>query len=95
MIIKNLRQLFFLFMENRFAKQHSSIDSGSPELLLHMIVPPITPLTDHVVEVFLSTHEVVEDMFIPHEFKPCHGILFQLLFYPSRSPHRTSPRYQS
>ena len=60
MIIKNLRQLFFLFMENRFAKQHPTDPlSRSPELLIHMIVPPITPLTDHVVEVFLSTHEVV------------------------------------
>ena len=60
MVIKNLRQLFFLFMENRFAKQHSTDPlSRSPELLIHMIVPPITPLTGHVVEVFLSTHEVV------------------------------------
>jgi hypothetical protein len=48
-----------------------------------------------MVEVFFSTSEVVEDVFVPHEFKPYHGILFQLLFYPSRSPHRTSPRYQS
>ena len=59
MIIKNLRQLFFEFVKIVVAKQHSSIDSGSPELLIHMIVPPITPLTGHVVEVFLSTHEVI------------------------------------
>ena len=44
MIIKNLRQLFFLFMENRFAKQHSSIDSGSPELLLITTVDKVNPL---------------------------------------------------
>lgn len=59
MIIKNLRQLFFLFMENRFAKQHSTDPLSRSVLLLHMVVPPITPLTDHVVEVFLSTHEIV------------------------------------
>jgi hypothetical protein len=95
MIIKNLRQLFFLFMENRFAKQHSTDPLFRSELVFHMIVPPITPLHNHMVEVFFSTSEVVEDMFVPHESKLCHGILFQLLFYPSRSPHRTSPRYQS
>jgi len=59
MVIKNLRQLFFLFMENRFAKQHSTDSLSRSIVLLHMIIPPITPLTDHVVEVFLSTHEVI------------------------------------
>ena len=59
MIIKNLRQLFFLFMENRFAKQHPTDPLSRSELLLHMIIPPITPFTGHVVEVFLSTHEVI------------------------------------
>jgi len=44
MIIKNLRQLFFLFMENRFAKQHSSIDSGSPKLLLITPINKVNPL---------------------------------------------------
>ena len=59
MVIKNLRQLFFLFMEIRFAKQHRRSDSGSPELLLHITIPPITPLINHMVEVFFSTSEVV------------------------------------
>ena len=60
MIIKNLRQLFFEFVKIVVAKQHSTDPlSRSPELLIHMIVPPITPLTGHVVEVFLSTHEVI------------------------------------
>jgi hypothetical protein len=59
MIIKNLRQLFFEFVKIVVAKQHPTDPLSRSELLLHMIIPPITPFTGHVVEVFLSTHEVI------------------------------------
>ena len=59
MVIKNLRQLFFEFVKIVVAKQHSTDPLSRSIVLLHMIVPPITPFTGHVVEVFLSTHEVI------------------------------------
>jgi len=59
MIIKNLRQLFFEFVKIVVAKQHSTDSLSRSIVLLHMIIPPITPFTGHVVEVFLSTHEVI------------------------------------
>ena len=81
MIIKNLRQLFFLFMENRFAKQHPTDPlSRSPELLLHITVPPVTPLQGHITEMFFIVHEVVEDVVVPHKSKSFHDIQFQCLY---------------
>jgi len=59
MVIKNLRQLFFGFTENSFAKQHSKDSPSRSVLLLHITVPPVTPLIYHIVEVFLSGHEVI------------------------------------
>ena len=77
MVIKNLRQLFFLFMENSFAKQHSTDSVSRSVLLLHITVPPATPLTGHVVKVVIDVHEVVEDVLVPQESKFGHDILFQ------------------
>ena len=74
MVIKNLRQLFFEFVKIVVAKQHPTDPLSRSIVLLHIIIPPITPLTTHVVEVFFSTHEVIEDIFVPYEFKSCHGI---------------------
>jgi len=58
MVIKNLRQLFFLFMENRFAKQYPTDSLSRSVLLLHITVPPVTPLGGHVVKVVITVHEV-------------------------------------
>ena len=84
MIIKNLRQHFFLFMRNRFAKQHSSIDSGSPELLLNPFIPLLSILLFHIGEVPVvfplvveEVHEVVVYVPLQLHFKSFHGILFQ------------------
>ena len=77
MIIKNLRQLFFEFVKIVVAKQHSPDPLSRSELLLHITVPYLSPLVNHMVKVFFSTFEVVEDVVVPHEFKLCHGILFQ------------------
>ena len=74
MVIKNLRQLFFEIVKMVVAKQHSTDSLSRSIVLLHMIIPPVTPLITHVIEVFLDTHEVVEDIFVPYEFKSCHGI---------------------
>jgi len=78
MIIKNLRQLFFGFIKIIFAKQHPTDSlSRSPELLLHITVPPVTPLQGHITEMSFIVHEVVEDVVVPHKFKSFHDILFQ------------------
>ena len=59
MVIKNLRQLFFGFIKIIFAKQHSTDSPSRSVLLLHITVPPVTPLTGHIVKVVICVHKVV------------------------------------
>jgi len=84
MVIKNLRQLFFLFMENRFAKQHSTDSLSRSELLLNPFIPLLSILPFHMVEVSVvfplvveEVHEVVVYVPLEFHFKSFHGILFQ------------------
>lgn len=65
---------YFSFCQNWCCQTTFPIDSG---LGLKLLINPFIPPINHMVEVLFSTSEVVEDVFVQHEFKPCHGILFQ------------------
>ena len=84
MVIKNLRQLFFLFMEIRFAKQHSTDSLSRSVLLVYPLIPLLSILRFHIVEVLVVFTPVVEEIgevvvYVPLQFhfKFGHGILFQ------------------
>ena len=102
MVKKNKWQLIFEFVKIVVAKQHSTDSLSRSELLLNPFIPLLSILPFHMVEVPVMFSLVVEEIheviiYVPLQlhFKSFHGILFQLLFCPSRSPRRTSPRYQS
>ena len=84
MVIKNLRQLFFGFTENSFAKQHSTDPLSRSELLFYPFIPLLTVLRFHIFEVPVVFTPIVEEIhevvvYVPLElhFKLCHDILFQ------------------
>ena len=79
MVIKNLRQLFF-----GIAKQHSTDSLSRSVLLVYPLIPLLSILRFHIVEVLVVFTPVVEEIgevvvYVPlkFHFKFGHDILFQ------------------